>query len=153
MMKSGWICEQIITLYLSSLPPPLTSSEPQLLTCFRKSMTLHKGIDFVPESWETIDRKQGCFSESMPTQFWCTEQIRREKVRQGQFNFMVSYVVARPVAHHHPSRRRDNDNLVVRVIIKTSVCLRLPRKYLKYHRVWCSGFSRIGVLGEPKTYE
>lgn len=30
--------------------------------------------------------------------------------------------------------------------------LRFPRKYLKYHRVWCSGFSKIGVLGDPKTY-
>lgn len=28
----------------------------------------------------------------------------------------------------------------------------LPRKYLKYHLVWCSGFSKIGVLGDPKTY-
>jgi hypothetical protein len=25
----------------------------------------------------------------------------------------------------------------------------LPRKYLKYHLVWYSGFSRIGVLGDP----
>lgn len=35
---------------------------------------------------------------------------------------------------------------------KCFVHLRFPRKYLKYHLVWCSGFSRIGVLGDPKTY-
>lgn len=29
--------------------------------------------------------------------------------------------------------------------------LHLPKKYLKYHLVWCSGFSKIGVLGDPKT--
>lgn len=27
--------------------------------------------------------------------------------------------------------------------------LRFPRKYLKYHLVWYSGFSSTGVLGEP----
>lgn len=27
--------------------------------------------------------------------------------------------------------------------------LHLPKKYLKYQRVWYSGFSNIGVLGEP----
>lgn len=27
--------------------------------------------------------------------------------------------------------------------------LHFPRKYLKYQRVWYSGFSRTGVLGEP----
>lgn len=30
--------------------------------------------------------------------------------------------------------------------------LRLPKKYLKYQRVWYSGFSNIGVLGEPNIY-
>lgn len=29
--------------------------------------------------------------------------------------------------------------------------LRFPRKYLKYQRVCCSGFSSNGALGEPNT--
>lgn len=29
--------------------------------------------------------------------------------------------------------------------------LHLPKKYLKYQRVWCSGFSNMGALGEPNT--
>lgn len=33
--------------------------------------------------------------------------------------------------------------------IHSTLNLRLPRKYLKYQRVWYSGFSSIGVLGEP----
>ena len=29
---------------------------------------------------------------------------------------------------------------------------RLPRKYLKYQRVWYSGFSNTGVLGDPNIF-
>lgn len=36
---------------------------------------------------------------------------------------------------------------------ETSYYLHLPKKYLKYQRVWCSGFSNMGALGEPNTFK
>lgn len=60
--------------------------------------------------------------------------------------------------HSNKSDVRSQINTSIAMIFRISntdwlLYLRLPRKYLKYHRVWYSGFSKIGVLGDPKTYK
>lgn len=48
----------------------ISSSLPESeikITCLRNNMALYNGIHLFPESCDTIDKKYGFFSESMPT--------------------------------------------------------------------------------------
>lgn len=50
-----------------------------ILTCLRNNMARYNGVDLFPDSCDTIDKKYGFFSLSMPTYVWCTvsNQIRQ----------------------------------------------------------------------------
>lgn len=55
-----------------------------------------------------------------------------------------------PLPHSNCERREFAVYTSIRFFaLNADKDLRLPRKYLKYQRVWYSGFSSIGVLGEP----